>query len=185
MQSDRKHVPHPTVNTKLSSRFYLQIDSDIAYESGFMVSRVPYLSSPFRFHHLLENGKLLLVLVDRDKFSIYLSRPAAILNHHPLKTLNRDKLGLGRDSNVLLAFDEAKRILAVFSSAKVVRRSNHLSASDLRLLISYSFTHSYSMKPTRRFKGREVLSISLRGTARQIYQLFKCRSCVETMRWRW
>ncbi len=121
MQSDRKHVPHPTVNTKLSSRFYLQIDLDIAYESGFMVSRVPYLSSPFRFHHLLENGKLLLVLVDRDKFSIYLSRPAAILNHHPLKTLNRDKLGLGRDSNVLLAFDEAKRILAVFSSAKVVK----------------------------------------------------------------
>ena len=80
------------------------------------------LSPLFSFHHLLENGKLLLVLVDRDKFSICLARPAAMdaaVRGTPLKTLNRDKLGLGRDSGALFAFDEAKRMLAVCSSVKV------------------------------------------------------------------
>jgi hypothetical protein len=78
----------------------------------------------FSFHYLLENEKLLLVLVDREKVSIYLARPAALeaaIRGNPLKTLNRDKLGLGRDSDVFFAFDEAKRMLAVCSSVKVVR----------------------------------------------------------------
>jgi hypothetical protein len=88
------------------------------------------VSSPlFSFHHLLENEKLLLVLVDREKVSIYLSRLVALeaaISGAPLKTLNRDKLGLGRDADVLFAFDEAKRTLAVCSSSKVVRyQSNH------------------------------------------------------------
>ncbi|KAH8989296.1 hypothetical protein EDB92DRAFT_2003843 [Lactarius akahatsu] len=104
MQSNRKHIPRPTVNAQLSSRFYVPIGLDIA------------------FHHLLENEKLLLVLVDRDKFSIYLARPAAMdaaIRGHPIKTLNRDKLGLGGDSDALFAFDEAKRMLAVCSSVKL------------------------------------------------------------------
>ena len=92
-------------------------------------------SSLLSFHHLLENEKLLLVLVDREKVSIYLARPAAleaVLRGNPLKTLNRDKLGLGGDSDVLFAFDEAKRMLAVCSSVKVVRyRSNHEKATVL------------------------------------------------------
>jgi hypothetical protein len=103
-QSNPKHIPRPTVNSMLSSRFYLPIGSDIA------------------FHHLLENEKLLLVLVDREKVSIYLARLAALeaaIRGNPLKTLNRDKLGLGRDADVLFAFDEAKRMLAVCSSAKL------------------------------------------------------------------
>ncbi|KAH9014400.1 hypothetical protein EDB85DRAFT_2214278 [Lactarius pseudohatsudake] len=93
MQSNRRHIPRPTVNAQLSSRFYVPIGLDIA------------------FHHLLENEKLLLVLVDREKFSIYLARPAAMdaaIRGHPIKTLNRDKLGLGGDSDALFAFDEAK-----------------------------------------------------------------------------
>ncbi|KAI9434837.1 hypothetical protein H4582DRAFT_1855657 [Lactarius indigo] len=104
MQSNRKHIPHPTVNTKLSSRFYIPIGLDIA------------------FHRLLENEKLLLILVDRERFSIYLARPAAMdatIKGNPLKTLNRDKLGLGGDSDALFAFDEAKRTLAVCSSVKL------------------------------------------------------------------
>ncbi|KAH9046371.1 hypothetical protein EDB83DRAFT_2295029 [Lactarius deliciosus] len=103
MQSNRKHIPGPTVNAQLSSRFYVPIGLDIA------------------FHHLLGNEKLLLVLVDRDKFSLYLARPAAMdgaIRGHPIKTLNRDKLGLG-DSDALFAFDEAKRMLAVCSSVKL------------------------------------------------------------------
>ena len=66
---------------------------------------------------------MLLIVVDRDKFSIYLARPAemaAAVQGKPLKILNRDKLGLGRGSDVLFAFDEAKRMLAVCSSVKVV-----------------------------------------------------------------
>ncbi|KAH9022040.1 hypothetical protein EDB84DRAFT_1678539 [Lactarius hengduanensis] len=35
MQMNRKHIPCPTVNTKLSSRFNIPIGLDIAYESSF------------------------------------------------------------------------------------------------------------------------------------------------------
>ncbi|KAH8986525.1 hypothetical protein EDB86DRAFT_2809505 [Lactarius hatsudake] len=104
MQMNRKHIPSPTVNTKLSSRFNIPIGLDIA------------------FHHLLENGRLLLILVNRERFSIYLARPAAMdaaVRGGPLKTLNRDKLGLGGDSDILFAFDETKRMLAVCSSIKL------------------------------------------------------------------
>ena len=45
----------------------------------------------------------------------------AVIQRNPLKTLNRDRLGLGGDSDVLFAFDEVKRMLAVCSSVKVVR----------------------------------------------------------------
>ena len=56
----------------------------------------------------------------------------AAVRSKPLKILNRDKLGLLRDSEVLFAFDEAKRMLAVCSSVKVVRyRSNNPKAADL------------------------------------------------------
>ena len=123
MLSNPKHIPRPTVNTHLSSRFCLPIGLDIAYASGFMALLSFTLSPLFSFHHLLENGRLLLVLVDRERFSIHLARPAAMdaaVRGHPLKTLNRDKLGLDRDSGALFAFDETKRMLAVCSSVKVV-----------------------------------------------------------------
>ena len=81
-------------------------------------------SSPFSFHRLLENKKLLLIFVDRDKFSIYVTRPAEMgvaITGKPLKSLDCEKLGLGRASDVLFAYDEAKRMLVVCSSAKVAR----------------------------------------------------------------
>ncbi|KAN0136209.1 hypothetical protein V8E53_006069 [Lactarius tabidus] len=104
MQLNPKHIPRPNVNPNLSSRFYIRIGVNIA------------------FHRLLENKKLLLVFIDRDKFSIYVARPAemdAAISGKPLKALDCEKLGLGRDSDVLFAFDEAKRMLVVCSSAKM------------------------------------------------------------------
>jgi hypothetical protein len=44
----------------------------------------------------------------------------AAVRGNPLKSLSRDKLGLGRDSGALFAFDEVKRMLAVCSPVKVV-----------------------------------------------------------------
>jgi hypothetical protein len=87
-----------------------------------MVSLFYALFSPFSFHRLLENKKLLLIFIDRDKFLIYVARPAEMavaIRGKPLKALDCEKLGLGQDSDVLFAFDEAKRTLVVCSSAKV------------------------------------------------------------------
>ena len=71
------------------------------------------------FHRLLENERLLLVLADQDKHVIYLERladmNAAIQRARPIKTLHRNKIG----EDVLFAYDEAKRTLAVCASAKV------------------------------------------------------------------
>jgi hypothetical protein len=77
------------------------------------------VGSLFSFHRLLDNEKLLLVLADRDKHSIYLESlaglDAAIARGRTIKTLNRDKMG----EDVLFAYDEVKRTLAVCAPAKV------------------------------------------------------------------
>ncbi len=82
---------------------------------------------------------LLLVLVNQEEFSIYLARlPAmqeALKRKQRLKTLNRNRLGSRRISDVLFAFDEAKRMLVVCSSVKVTRR---VIARRLWLLICNS-----------------------------------------------
>ena len=86
------------------------------------------------FHRLLENERLLLVLADRDKHAIYLESlagmDAAIQRARPVKTLNRDKMG----EEVLFAYDEAKRTLAVCASAKVCALLN-ISLFSVRILI--------------------------------------------------
>jgi hypothetical protein len=73
----------------------------------------------FSFQRLLENEKLLLVLADRDRHSIYLEplsgMDAAIKRGKAIKPLNRDKVG----EDVLFAYDEVKRMLTVCASAKV------------------------------------------------------------------
>jgi hypothetical protein len=65
------------------------------------------------------NEKLLLVLADREKHSIYHERlsamDGAIQRGKAIKTLNRDRMG----EDALFAYDEAKRMLTVFASAKV------------------------------------------------------------------
>ncbi|KAF8267057.1 hypothetical protein EI94DRAFT_1731643 [Lactarius quietus] len=103
MQLDSNHILTPSINDRLSS------------SSSFRLST----SMKPAFHQLLDNEKLLLVLASRDKFHVYLERlpvlDAAIQRNKPIKTLSRDKLGLG----VFFAFDEAKRTLAVCASKRL------------------------------------------------------------------
>jgi hypothetical protein len=77
------------------------------------------LETLFSFQTLLEKEKLLLVLADEDKYSIYLEHlpamDAAIQRGKAIKTLNRDKVG----EDVLFTYDEVKRMLAMCFSAKV------------------------------------------------------------------
>ena len=87
-----------------------------------LILSVPFsqtLQRIISFHQILENDKLLLVLLDRDNFSIYLDRlpemDVVIQRERPNKFLNREKLGEG----VLFSFDETKRALVVCASTKV------------------------------------------------------------------
>jgi hypothetical protein len=70
-------------------------------------------------YQILENERLLLVLLDQDRAVIYLERllemDVAIRRNRYAKCLSREKLG----NDVLFAFDETKRALAVCSSTKV------------------------------------------------------------------
>ena len=77
------------------------------------------LQLSYSFYQILENEKLLLVLLDGDRVTIFLARlpemDMAIERNRHAKSLSREKLG----NEVLFAFDEAKRALAVCSSTKV------------------------------------------------------------------
>ncbi|KAI9511011.1 hypothetical protein F5148DRAFT_1274479 [Russula earlei] len=104
MQSNPKHVPHPVVSDRRSVPFHLPLGLHIVYESNvirFLVCRLKLFLS---FHKLLAKEKFLLVLADRDKHRA-----------KPIKTLNRDKVG----EDLLFAYDETKRTLAVCASAKM------------------------------------------------------------------
>lgn len=121
MQLNPKHIPRPTVNDRFLSRFHLSIGNDIAYDSDFVILSA-YASHDFvSFCQILENEKLLLILVDGDRAFIYLDRllaiSTAIERMQPIKRLNFEKLG----QDVLFAFDETKRALAVCASKKVPR----------------------------------------------------------------
>ncbi|KAI0297433.1 hypothetical protein BC826DRAFT_1096771, partial [Russula brevipes] len=101
MQLDPNYIPSPAVNDRLSSHFFIPVTTNIAFYQG------------------LENGRLLLVLINRDRVSIYLDRlpamNAAILRDRPVKTLNREKLG----EVIIFSFDETTRSLAVCASTKL------------------------------------------------------------------
>ena len=79
-----------------------------------------------RFHKLLENERLLLVLADYDSHVVYLERlcdmDAAIQRGKPVKALDRDEVG----EDVLFAYDETQRLLSVCTSTKV-----SFSSSDI------------------------------------------------------
>lgn len=79
----------------------------------------------FSFCQILENEKFLLILVDQEKVFIYFDRlpaiSAAIQRGQPIKRLNRERVG----QDVLFAFDETKRALAVCASKKVPRCLSH------------------------------------------------------------
>ncbi|KAI0253465.1 hypothetical protein BJV78DRAFT_1153081 [Lactifluus subvellereus] len=104
MQLDPQYTPNPAVNERLSCAFRLPLDMDIAYESHFVA---------VTFMQILENEKLLLILYDRDRVSIYLERltemSMAIQRNRSVKSLNCEKLG----EDILFAFDEMKRALVL------------------------------------------------------------------------
>ena len=72
------------------------------------------------FCQLLDGEKLLLILVDRVKVIVYLERLSAmniaIQRRRPIKVLSREKL----EQDVLFAFDETTRALAVCAPTKVL-----------------------------------------------------------------
>ena len=121
MQLNPKHIPHPTVNDRFLSCFHLSIGSDIAYDSDFVILSAHASHDFVSFCQILENEKLLLILVDGDSVFIYLDQLLAISTTigrmRPIKRLNLEKLG----QDVLFAFDETKRALAVCASKKVPR----------------------------------------------------------------
>jgi hypothetical protein len=119
MQLDPDFVPSPVVNERLSSRFHIPTFMNFAYESILLHRSRCALRQFRRFHQILENGKLLLILLNRERISIYIDHlhamDLAIRRERPIKNLNRKKLG----DDVLFAFDESKRSLAVCASTKV------------------------------------------------------------------
>ena len=164
MQLNPKHVPNPAVSDRRSGVFHLPLGHRIVYEYNFINLLVRQLTcgSLISFHRLLENERLLLVLADRDKHAIYLESlaglDAAIQRTTPIKTLNRDKMG----EEVLFAYDEAKRTLAVCAPAKVCAIHIIVQCGSLDLLchpLRCNFTRSCSMRPSGRFKVREVLLV--------------------------
>src|SRR5258708_31277645 len=92
-QLDQKYVPTPIINNRQSSSFRLSTSMEPAYEPSSF-SRFSALLSFLSFSQLLENEKLLLVLVNRDKFLVYLERlpelDGAIRRGKPIKTLDHD-----------------------------------------------------------------------------------------------
>ena len=119
MQFDSKHIPNPVVNDRRSSVFHLSLGFRVVYVSNFMDYSSVNLLVFFSFHMLLEHERLLLVLADRDKYSIYLERltgmDAALQRGGAIKALHRNKIG----ESVLFAYDEVKGMLVVCAAAKV------------------------------------------------------------------
>jgi hypothetical protein len=73
-----------------------------------------------RYAHLLEGDRILVCLVDsQGNVKIYLEKlshiDAAIKNKSHVKLLHQDHIG----QTCLFAFDEAKRMLAVYASIRV------------------------------------------------------------------
>lgn len=165
MQLNPKHIPSPTVNERLSYSFHVSIGMEIAYGSTFVALLTTPHKTLLSFCQILENEKLLLVLIDRDRVSIYLDRLAAIdmaiRRNRPIKAFNREKLG----QDVLFAFDESKRVLAVCSSTKVPCIFFPRVQVSL-FVISCTFTCTFLMRPSRHSRDRGVLSTLPRGIAK-------------------
>ena len=84
-------------------------------------SRIPHLPLLLRYVHLLEGGRILVGLVDPQGDIVFyvesLGRiDAAIQQRSFARQFRRDKIG----ETCLFALDESKRMLAVYSSARVL-----------------------------------------------------------------
>jgi hypothetical protein len=119
MKFNPNHLPKPAISGHRSDSFYLPLGVRVVYEPNSAKLLCRQLILFVSFHKLLENERLVLVLADQDKHSIYLERlfemDAAIQRGKPVKALNRDEVG----EEVLFAYDETKRILTVCTSTKV------------------------------------------------------------------
>lgn len=78
------------------------------------------LTFTIRYVHLLDGDRILLALVDAQGnvmifFDDLSHIDAAIRSRSYLKIFHKDKIG----ETCLLAFDESKRLLAVYASARV------------------------------------------------------------------
>jgi hypothetical protein len=114
MQLHPKHIPNPVVRDRLLGEFRLPLGLRVVYEPSFVCSSANSCSF-VSFHKLLEKERLLLVLADQDKHSIYLEHLSAIYasiqRGRAIKVLHCE--------DVLFAYDEAKRMLTICASAKV------------------------------------------------------------------
>ena len=119
MKFNPNHLPKPAINDQRSSYFHLPLGVRVVYEFNSVTLIVRRFMLIFSFHKLLENERLLLILADRDKYSVYLERlselDAAIQRGKPIKALNHAEVG----GDVLFAYDEMKRMLAVCAPTKV------------------------------------------------------------------
>ncbi|KAH9976971.1 hypothetical protein BJV77DRAFT_566984 [Russula vinacea] len=147
MQSDTKYIPGPIVNDRLSFSFHMPMAMNIV------------------FCQILKNEKLLLILVDRERVFIYLEPlsaiDAAIRRSQPIKTFNRERLS----QDVLFAYDEIKRTLAVCASKNC------------------NFTYSFSTRPSKLYRRRGVSPTLPRGIAKQGSPFYKWLSSAGKRRW--
>jgi len=118
---DSKFVPKPHINARFSTSFQLPVENTILYvEPVFLCSPSLLTSFVIRHAQLLAADKLLLVTDDqRGTMSIFLDSlnaiGNAIGNRRPKKVIHQDRTG----KDVIIAFDEAKRMIALHASAKV------------------------------------------------------------------
>jgi len=119
----------------------------------------------FSFCQILEKEKILVVLRDQNKVYIYLERLSTIgmdiQRNTPVKSLQR----LGED--VLFAFDETTRALAVCASKKVISLLRSQLKPHLPLAISCDLTCLLSIRPSKGYRGRGVPSTLPHGIAKQ------------------
>ena len=183
MQLNSKHIPSPTVNGRLSSTFLLPVGVDIAYGVyRCWLSRHSDIP-PLSFCQILENEKLLLVIINQDNVFIHLDRFPAMeraVRGKPIKHLNREKLG----EDVLFAFDETKRVLVVCASVKVHQIVRFDKASlNVLFIFSYNFTYSFSTRRSKRFRDRVVPLISHHGMVSRGSPFYTWPSYAGTKRW--
>ena len=122
MQLDPSYVPAPILEERLTHSFRVSTLIVVKYDLGSDPSSVviPLLPLHFRYAHLLEGGRILLGIVDSHGniviFVESLSRiEAAIQRRSFARLFHRDKIG----KTCLFALDESKRMLGVYSSARV------------------------------------------------------------------
>jgi hypothetical protein len=121
LQLDPTFVPSPHLQASSAQTFQLPLGRRIlcVYVGYFIAGRLN--ECLYRHAQILDGGKLLLIIEDSEVLCVYLDSPAAL--DHALsrgrssakRTLHRDKIG----SDVILAYDEQKRMLSVCASSKV------------------------------------------------------------------